>query len=423
MKNSAPVMLMITLLTSGSEATFAGTDMTTVANEEWRAYVEPLLPLGERLVAQINEPEDAQLRQELYRAAFSALATGYMSLLMADAEHPDFVPFTGQLLNLLGPNPDAIYYMSPLQDDGVYRISGFRGSVHGIVFQLAGGTFVPRGEGSILGTTYANYDIDTLHIGKNGSFAVVLSRERPKDLKSDWWPLPAQTTSIVVRQIAYDWTNEVDGRLAIERIDRAAIKPRPSASQIAGNLKQLATWTENYVAISNRFVKMFNRVAATNAVGFINFSDDGGMPSQKYLEGVFDLQADEALILETDVPKQCEYWNIQLTDERWTSYDWVNRLISFNGHQARLDKDGKFRAVISAVDPGVPNWLDTGGLRRGVLQQRWKKCSSAPLPVTTKVKVAELRRYLPADTPVVTAQERDGQIRTRRRGAQLRRRW
>ena len=40
----------------------------------------------------------------------------------------------------------------------------------------------------------------------------------------------------------------------------------------------------------------------------------------------------------------------------------ANRQSSLNGHQAVLDPDGVFRAVISARDPGVPNWLDTGGV-------------------------------------------------------------
>lgn len=423
MKKSTVTALLIALLTVCTVGARAATDINTIADQEWRGYIEPLLPIGGRLVTQINQPDDAQLRQELYRATFSALATGYMAMLLADPEHPDFVPFTGQLLNLLGPNPDDVYYMSPVGDDGVYRISGYRGSVHTIVFQFAGGTFVTRGEGTILGTTYANYDIDSLHIGKNGAFEVIVSRDRPKDLKGDWWSLPAKSTNVVVRQIAYDWSHEVDGRLAIERLDRPAIKPRPSTEQINQNLRQLAVWTENYVAISNRFVKMFGKAAPINAVAFINFSDDGGMPSQKYLEGIFDLRPDEALVVETEVPRQCDYWSFQLTDERWTSYDWINRQISINGHQAILDKDGKFWAVISTVDPGVANWLDTGGLQRGVIQGRWKKCNGAPLPVVTKVKVTDVRGALPADTPAFTAEDRDTQIRKRRRGAQLRHRW
>jgi hypothetical protein len=43
-------------------------DIRTLAGREWRGYVEPLLPIGERLVALVGDPEDGQLRQEVYRA-------------------------------------------------------------------------------------------------------------------------------------------------------------------------------------------------------------------------------------------------------------------------------------------------------------------------------------------------------------------
>ena len=105
------------------------------------------------------------------------------------------------------------------------------------------------------------------------------------------------------------------------------------------------------------------------------------------------------------------------------SIDWMNRQTSLNSWSAKLDKDGKFRAVISANDPGVPNWLDTAGYGKGGIIGRWTECSSAPAPVVTKVKLADVRKYLPANTPVVTAEARDTAIRLRRKGAQLRRRW
>jgi len=79
--------------------------------------------------------------------------------------------------------------------------------------------------------------------------------------------------------------------------------------------------------------------------------------------------------------------------------------------------------VISFKDPGVPNWLDTGGYLYGGIQGRWNKADSCPMPATKKVKLADLRKHLPADTPTVTAAERDASLRDRRMGAQFRRRW
>jgi hypothetical protein len=105
------------------------------------------------------------------------------------------------------------------------------------------------------------------------------------------------------------------------------------------------------------------------------------------------------------------------------SLDYMNRQTSINGHTARLDKDGKFRAVISATDPGVPNWLDTVGYAKGTMFGRWTECSSGPTPTIAKVKLADVRNHLPSDTPVISAEARDAALRLRRKGAQLRRRW
>ena len=45
----------------------------------------------------------------------------------------------------------------------------------------------------------------------------------------------------------------------------------------------------------------------------------------------------------------------------WETIDYANHQSSLNGFQAVLDDDGVFRAVVSARDPGVANWLDTAG--------------------------------------------------------------
>jgi hypothetical protein len=345
-----------------------------------------------------------------------------MALLNADPAHSDFWPIFNQTYNSLAPNPDDAYYGTPLDADGVYKISGFRGTTRIIDFQIGGGTLFPRGTGT-LGRTYANYDIDKLRIKKNGVFEVILSAERPSGYKGDWWKLETGATYMLVRQISYDWLREVDGRFAIERLDRPAIKPRPSAEQLAANLRQIAEWTENWTKFELAWPKNLRAKGFVNKVWVHDLNNYGGLSTQKYIEGLFELQPDEALIYETDVPKQCRYWNLELTDELWVGIDWMNRQSHLNGHMAKLDQDGKFRAVIAGTDPGVPNWLDSAGYAKGMVFGRWTECSSYPQPTITRVKLAEIRKYLPADTPAVTAEERDASIRLRRKGAQLRRRW
>jgi hypothetical protein len=162
-----------------------------------------------------------------------------------------------------------------------------------------------------------------------------------------------------------------------------------------------------------------------NKMGLHDFSDLGnsGEWPQAYFECIFDLQPGEALVLETELPEKRHYWNVQVADGLWNQVELVYRQSSLNGSQAAVDADGKFRAVLSAEDPGIHNWLDTGGNLFGSLVGRWYRCSSHPTPTVTKVQLQDLDRHLPSSTPRITPEQRAAQLRTRRIGAQLRRRW
>ena len=144
---------------------------------------------------------------------------------------------------------------------------------------------------------------------------------------------------------------------------------------------------------------------------------------QYYWEGTYQMESDEALIVETALPEKRPYWNAMMIDALWNQVEFIYRQSSLNGHQARIDSDGKFRAVVSLEDPGVHNWLDTGGYLHGQIMGRWLRCDSHPLPTLKKVKFKDIRQYLPSDTPVVSREERDRALRARSTAAQLRRRW
>lgn len=67
-------------------------EIAKVADKEWRAYIEPLLPLGEQIARMYPPAADPQIRQELFRFMYSELGAGYMQLVYASPEYPDFVP-------------------------------------------------------------------------------------------------------------------------------------------------------------------------------------------------------------------------------------------------------------------------------------------------------------------------------------------
>lgn len=398
--------------------------ISDIASKEWGAYIDPFRSIAERTAAELLHPDDAQLRQEMYCALFSELAAGYLALLHADPRHPDFWPLYNPAFRVQASNPDIVYHVTPVDDAGTYKISGFRGTVRRVSFTIGTGTLYTRGtmDGGAI-NALAEYDLDDLSLDEDGSFEVVLSPEQPKDYQGDWWKLGAGATHIMVRQFSYDWLGEVNARLAIERLDLPAIKPRPGVETLIKNMTDLARWTEGSVQVSIGFFKMVRNKIGFNRVGYTDNTDWAPVVNQRYAYGGFDLAQDEALIVEAMAP-HCRYWSIQLTDDFGVNLDWINRQTSLNGHTARVDEDGVFRAVISARDPGVPNWLDNAGYRTGAIQVRWEYCDKWPEEhITNKVKVAEVRDYLPAGTPRISSEQRDVAIRVRRKGAQMRRRW
>jgi hypothetical protein len=59
----------------------------------------------------------------------------------------------------------------------------------------------------------------------------------------------------------------------------------------------------------------------------------------------------------------------------YISLDYINHQTSLNATQAQPDPDGKIRIVVADHNPGVTNWVETLGHRRGFLQFRWQRVS------------------------------------------------
>lgn len=385
---------------------------------EWRDRLERAAE-AEALTALLADPADPRLREELCRLLFLGLATGFLTAF-ADPDQPDFVPPVNNLLNSSSVNPDFIYYQASIDGAGTYRISGERGEALFVLLDIAaGGLGVMDEPGPSLGTI----DLDTLTIGPGGTFELILGAERPADVAGDWRPLDPRARTLVLRQAAYDWGAGRDGRFAIERLDRSRAPARLETAELARRLDRLAAHPQRYAGLWLR------HMAGQRAKGLVNrFEHDdwagrGGVAGQHYYQGLFRLEPGQVLLLETALPERVRYWNVQLSDPLWNTIDWLNHQSSLNGGQARLDADGRFRAVIALEDPGVPNWLDPGGWAEGAVMLRWTEASAGPEPQLRSLPADALRAALPPETPIVTPAERQAALRARRRGAQLRRRW
>jgi hypothetical protein len=384
--------------------------------KSWREYLDTLAE-AEGLLHLTETPDDEQLRAAFYRQLQMNLSLGYFIYFQAEPEHPDWMPFLNSVF-MLQPNPDDTYTIAPVRGDKRYRIVGERGSVHLLTLDIGRG---------IMGTTdeihppLGQFDFDELEIDANGRFELLLSSERPAGHTGNWLPLAPQADFVMVRQRSYDWGTERDARIAIECLDSPPLKPVMDAGRIAERTGALMAYAER---LSRRWLvhmQQLRQRLQPNVFEFHAFG--GGLVKQAYWQALFDFAPDEALILETEMPERHRYWNVQLNDALFNTLDYVYRQSSLNGHQAQIDADGRFRAVLSHSDPGVANWLDVCGSNRGTVIGRWYDCSANPVPTLKRVKLAGLWQHLPAGTPRITPEQRDSALRERRIGSQLRRRW
>jgi hypothetical protein len=384
--------------------------------KSWREYLGQLGE-AESLLELTETPHDTQTRAELYRQFQMNLSLAYFIYFQSDPLHPDWLPFLNSVF-MLQPNPDDTYFIAPLRGDLRYRLTGERGSVHLLTLDIGRG---------IMGTTdeihppLGQFDLDDLEIGPDGRFETLLCAQRPDGYAGNWLPLHRDADFAMVRQRSYAWGIERDARIAIECLDAPLAKPRMSHEEIARRTSELMDYAGR---LSRRWLVHMQQLRSRIEVNkFEFFAFGGGLAKQAYWQAIFDFGPDEALILETDLPQTRRYWNVQLNDALFNALDYIDHQSSLNGHQAHVDEDGRFRAVIAHRDPGVPNWLDTCGFNRGTAIGRWYGCSSAPVPTLKRVPLSEVPHHLPAGTPTVDEAGRAKQLRERHIGAQLRRRW
>jgi hypothetical protein len=390
----------------------------------WADQMKALERVGDELIA-MWRPDGATEaeRQDMYRLALSILSCGYLCRVYTNASRPEWMPLWNIAFNQGGPNPDYAYLTTEIAPGGTYRISGYRGTARFVEITQQGidmmsPDLIRAGKGK----TPSSHDLDDLRIGEDGYFSVILSAERPSGHDGDWWRLEASTVRLLMRKCSSDWNREIDARVAIERLDEAGEDMSPE--EIARRFSDMAQWIVGMITFDMKLIRYYREHHGLNTLLRSGLMDaQNPFPAQVYYDGIHQIDDDEALIVETALPRQCRYWQMLVGDDRFCTVDWVNRQSSLNDSQARIDSDGKLRAVISSRDPGVPNWLDKAHYPWGIIQLRWNKASDHPDPTVRKVPFSEIRKHLPADTPVVTPAERKEQLRIRREGAQMRILW
>jgi hypothetical protein len=296
--------------------------------------------------------------------------------------------------------PDCIYLRATLRGGETYRLSGNRGTARYVGLQTMDG---------IASTT--NCLVDDLEVDADGNFEAILSADHHE---GNFLKVEGAHPTLVVRHFFYDWDTEKPSSLQIERIGTEVEPQDRSVDPDVAVGRQLNALGE-FVHDNLKFFLDFN--AGPPANGFMPAIDRtaiGAAAENRPVIGRFELEPDEALILEVEPPKGV-YWSYSLGNQWWETIHYGRHQSSLNAHQANVDSDGVLRVVVSSRDPGVANWLDAAGHSNGAMILRCVRTETAPTPTTRVVKFTDIDSALPAETKRVTPQERAGIIGARRR--------
>ncbi len=348
----------------------------------WAEFCDGLKRAGD-VVLREESPPDAFDRAEGYRYLSRLTRVALESFLeFADPLFPVLRRPAHETVKIGADNPDNHYQSAAISGGHEYRLRGSRGTVHYLGFGTYAGGYGSAGRRGQTGYL----DASQLELAPDGSFEMILScREQPRN----WLRMERDTSLLIVRQTFQDRKQERIAELAIERVGgeggSAPITPefvdrglQAAAAYVAGTAGLFADWAEGFVKRKNQLPRFDPAVAAAAH----------GDPNILYFHGYWELAPGEALLIDVKPPR-CDYWNFQLNNHWMESLDYRYHTIALNHAQVQARPDGWVRLVVAHQDPGVPNWVQTAGHRRGTMCLRWVGATSHPEPTTRVVQLGE----------------------------------
>jgi hypothetical protein len=211
---------------------------------------------------------------------------------------------------------------------------------------------------------------------------------------------------LFIRDTLTDWTVQRVNRMAARRLD-----PAPEPLEFAELVRRAAQYADDDMAYYWDMCMGQSYGFPVNVVPPVrNAGAFGGLVSQSGSTGHFNVADDEALVI-TVTQGAARYMSFMAHDPWWRTLDFAPRTASLNNAQIARDADGAITFVVAPVDPGVHNWIDTGGLHEGIFYFRWQglPADDRDPPVVRGyglVKRSGLADALPPGTRFVTPEER-----------------
>jgi hypothetical protein len=308
-------------------------------------------------------------------------------------------------------NPDSVYRVIPISGDERYEIHG-----------RVGQNRMTENYFTLWDPNMGTVDVlngRTMAVDSDGSYTITVDSE-PANGRPNHVRTTAEAHEFYIRDVLLNWGRDDPNHIEVQRLGGSPATPARTLDEQAEATAAMMAHFANFTGkLSHGVYKMeanhFNLAWSADKVG--------AMRNQVYVMGRFDLGPDEAFVVDLN-DGGAEYFTVPLSNIWGTTLELVDRTGSLNKAQSVPNADGSYTYVISPVDPGVTNWIDSDGLREAILTLRMAEFG--PDGPTEKlgaqgrvVKLDQLDTEVP-HLPKVTAHDRATQLADRR-AAYLRR--
>ena len=344
---------------------------------------------------------------------------------------------------LLYDNTNTIYRFMPVNKLAEYVLTGriLEGTPADTTFSVLEGTS---------GTTSSILALADLDISPDGTFVITVSGEAAAPGQKNHLQLTSSSTLIAARNTLGDWNVEEPMELEVQKVSGprnslfaqlggfvflgSLINDRPKLASLLSVIPPLAIADTSLVGGPltallllirgvNQEAKYMALATTDSVTGELRppnvmtqpASNAEFLANQLQSNGYFQLADDEALVLTID-PASAGFFTVPVYNDWTITDDYWNEQTSLTNDQAVPNGDGTYTMVVSLTDPGVANWVSTGGLNQGLISMRFQNLDpdSPDLPSVQSevVKLADL----PGDLPAVTPEERIAQLDARLAG-------
>ena len=305
-------------------------------------------------------------------------------------------------------NPDSVYRVIPISGDERYRITG-----------RVGESRLPENYFTLWDESFNTVDVlngSELSFDADRRFSITVDSDPAGDRPNHVRSAPA-AREFYIRDVLQDWSVDTPNELEIERLGGAPLRPALDPDEQA---ELTAEFMLRYADSTVRWNQQAYGKPANELQFTIDRDTDGALGNQIYILGHFDLEDDQALVVDVNTGG-AGYFIAPITNCWGTTNDIVHRPSSLNRAQSVPNADGSMTFVLAKHDPGVSNWLDPCDMGEGILTLRWAEFSSSrpTKDVGARSRVvsfSKLREDLPEATPFVTPEERAQQCAERAAG-------